>query len=161
MKRFIHTVSKHMITDRSNYELFQQHASPRLIVLEQAIRASYQPDYDWNSPHAKGQQTQKPKPLTNCYIQDRINEILYKLEFIMASVYVSNKRGTQTSNETSRAIQNMFIILITGIAIDYAILSMCNLLRRVNNQISRIFRIVPTDFTVFYDGVISGYYGNQ
>jgi hypothetical protein len=41
MKRFIHTVSKHMIRDRSNYELFQQHASPRLVVLEQAIRASY------------------------------------------------------------------------------------------------------------------------
>jgi hypothetical protein len=166
MKRFIQIVSKHMIRNRSNYELFKQHASSRLVVLEQAIKASFQPANDWNNPHAKGREAQKPKPLTNRYIQDRVNEILYKLELITASVYVSDKKGTQSSNETSKAIQNMFMILITRIAmenysLDYAITSMFNSLRRVNNQIARIFRIVPTDSTVFYDCVLSGYYGNQ
>jgi hypothetical protein len=60
----------------------------------------------------------------------------------------------------------MFMVLITKIAtenysLDYAIVPMFNSLKRVNNQISRIFRIVPTDSTVFYDGIAAGYYGNQ
>ncbi|EFX61221.1 hypothetical protein DAPPUDRAFT_340419 [Daphnia pulex] len=101
MKRFIQTIAKHMIRDRSNYELFQQHVSARLIILEQAIKASYQPENEWNNPHAKGK-TQKPKPLTNRYIQDRVIEILYKLELITATVYVSTRRGTQSANEASK-----------------------------------------------------------
>ena len=165
MKRFIQTIAKHMIRDRSNYELFQQHASTRLVILEQAIKASYQPENEWNNPHAKGNQP-KPKPLTNRYIQDRVIEILYKLELITATVYVSNKRGAQSANEASKVVQNMFVTLITKIAsenysLDWAIVSMFNALKRVNNQIARIFRIVPTDSTVFYDGIASGYYGNQ
>jgi hypothetical protein len=165
MKRFIQTIAKHMIRDRSNYELFQQHASTRLVILEQAIKASYQPENEWNNPHAKGKHP-KPKPLTNRYIQDRVIEILYKLELITATVYVSNKRGAQSANEASKVIQNMFMVLITKIAtenysLDYAIVSMFNSLKRVNNQIARIFRIVPTDSTVFYDGIANGYYGNQ
>jgi hypothetical protein len=64
MKRFIQTIAKHMIRDRSNYELFQQHVSTRLVILEQAIKASYQPENEWNNPHAKGKPS-KPKPLTN------------------------------------------------------------------------------------------------
>jgi hypothetical protein len=140
MKRFIQTIAKHMIRDRSNYELFQQHASTRLVILEQAIKASYQPENEWNNPHAKGKPS-KPKPLTNRYIQDRVIEILYKLELITATVYVSNRRGTQSANETSKVIQNMFMVLITKIAtenysLDYAIASMFNSLKRVNNQIA-------------------------
>jgi hypothetical protein len=165
IKRFIQTIAKHMIRDRSNYELFQQHVSTRLVILEQAIKASYQPENEWNNPHAKGKSS-KPKPLTNRYIQDRVIEILYKLELITATVYVSTRRGTQSANEASKVIQNMFMVLITKIAaenysLDYAILAMFNSLKRVNNQIARIFRIVPTDSTVFYDGIANGYYGNQ
>mgnify|MGYP007058555853 CR=1 FL=1 len=120
---------------------------------------------EWNNPHAKGKPP-KPKPLTNRYIQDRVIEILYKLELITATVYVSTRRGTQSANEASKVIQNMFMALITKIAtenysLDYAIVPMLNSLKRVNNQIARIFRIVPTDSTVFYDGIANGYYGNQ
>jgi hypothetical protein len=165
MKRFIQTIAKHMIRDRSNYELFQQHVSTRLVILDQAIKASYQPENEWNNPHTKGKPS-KPKPLTNRYIQDRVIEILCKLELITATVYVSSRRGTQSANEASKVIQNMFMVLITKIAkenysLDYAIVAMFNSLRRVNNQIARIFRVVPTDSTVFYDGIAKGYYGNQ